>query len=420
VNRLADAAVAISMAIAQRPDAAEATRKLFDDHSHAVLTICRVILRDADEAEDAAQQTFLSVHRSLLSGTVPRNSGAWIAAIARNECRARLRRNGSSPLPLNGEAVDGADETNDRSDVSESLAELPRRQREAVVLRDVFGLSHMEIATALGVDVGAVNPLLTRARGRLRNRLRGVSRGVSVVVPAALRDQLAQLIPGFEASAAPASGAGALGLAAKLASAPAAAKVAALVGVAAVGATAPQLTHHPQHATQGAALAEARAHVAPRPVQAERPAAERHRRGRDHGTPQRVVGRTDDTSHEGSGRDDSGGGRSGPETAVAPTPAPDPAHDGGSGKTPPTATEPERSGGGGGGPGPSSTTAADGGTSNRGPGGGGTATTTVVETNAGPGGGGVETVDGGGTDTHAGTDDGRGSGSGSGKDGSGG
>jgi RNA polymerase sigma-70 factor, ECF subfamily len=415
VNRPADTAVAISMAIAHRPDAAEATRKLFDDHSHAVLTICRVILRDADEAEDAAQQTFLSVHRSLLSGTVPRNSGAWIAAIARNECRARLRRNGSSPLPLNGEAVDGADETNDRSDVSESLAELPRRQREAVVLRDVFGLSHMEIATALGVDVGAVNPLLTRARGRLRNRLRGVSRGVSVVVPAALRDQLAQLIPGFEASAAPASGAGALGLAAKLASAPAAAKVAALVGVATVGATAPQLAHHRQHATQGAALAEARAHVAPRPVRTERPAAERHgRRGPDHGTPQRVVGRTDDTSREGSVRDGSGGG-SGPRPAAAPAPAPEPPHDGGSGKTQPAATEPEH---GGGGPGPAlPTTAADGGTSNRGPGGGGTATTTVVETNAGPGGGGIETVDGGG-DTHVGTDGG--GGSGSGKDGSGG
>ena len=402
------------MAIAHRPDAAEATRKLFDDHARAVLAICRVILRDADEAEDAAQQTFLSVHRSLLSGTAPRDPGAWIAAIARNECRARLRRNGSSPLPLNGEPVDGADETTDRSDVAESLAELPPRQREAVVLRDVFGLSHMEIATALGVNVSAVNPLLTRARGRLRNRLRGVSRGIPVVVPAALRDQLAQLIPGFEASAAPATGAGALGLAAKLASAPAAAKVAALVGVATVGATAPQLAHRRQHATQGAPLAEARAHVAPRPMRAERPAAERHRRrGRDAGTQQRVVGRTADASREGSGRDGSGGG-SGPGPARAPAPAPAPAHDGGSGKT--QATEPEH--GGGGGPGPSSTTTTvqDGRTSNRGPdGGGGTATTTVVETNAGPGGGGVETVDGGGTDGGRG-----GSGSGSGKNGSGG
>jgi RNA polymerase sigma-70 factor, ECF subfamily len=416
VNRRGDAAVAIDMAIAHRPDAAEATRKLFDDHARAVLAICRVILRDADEAEDAAQQTFLSVHRSLLSGTAPRNPGPWIAAIARNECRARLRRNGSSPLPLNGEAVDGPDETNVRSDVSESLAELPRRQREAVVLRDVFGLSHMEIATALGVNVGAVNPLLTRARGRLRSRLRGVSRGVSVVVPAALRDQLAQLIPGFEASAAPASGAGALGLAAKLASAPAAAKVAALVGVATVGATAPQLAHHRQHATQGAPLAEVRAHVAPRPVRAERPAVERHqRRGRDAGTQQRVVGRTDDTSHEGSGRDGSGAG-SGPGPAPAQAPAPE--HDGGGGKT--QATEPEHGGGGGPGPSSSTTTAPDGGTSNRGPGGGGTATTTVVETNAGPGGGGVETVDGGGGDTRGGADGGGGSGSGSGKDGSGG
>jgi RNA polymerase sigma-70 factor (ECF subfamily) len=415
VNRPDDAAVSTGMAIARRPDAAEATRKLFDEHAHAVLAICRMTLRDPDEAEDAAQQTFLAVHRSLLGGTVPHNPGAWIAAIARNECRARLRRNGSSPLPLHGEAVDGGGQTNDAPDVSESLAELPRRQREAVVLRDVFGLSHTEIATALGVNVGAVNPLLTRARGRLRNRLRGASRGVSVVVPAALRDQLAQLIPGFEASAGTASGAGALGLAAKLASAPAAAKVAALVGVATVGATAPQLARHRPHATQGAPLAEPRVHFAPRPAQAERRATGQHRqRGRDDDTQDRAVGQTENGSHERSGHDGSGGG-SGSETPAAPTPAPE--HDSGSGKTQPTTTEPEHSGS----PGPSPTTrVADGGASNRGPGGGEnvttttttTATTATVETHSGPGGGGGETE--GGVDTYGG------GGSGSGKDGSGG
>jgi RNA polymerase sigma-70 factor (ECF subfamily) len=407
------------MAIAHRPDAAEATRKLFDEHAHAVLAICRMTLRDADEAEDAAQQTFLAVHRSLLGGTVPRNPGAWVAAIARNECRARLRRNGSTPLPLHGETIDGAGETNDASDVSESLAELPRRQREAVVLRDVFGLSHTEIATALGVNVGAVNPLLTRARGRLRDRLRGASRGVSMVVPAALRDQLAQLIPGFEASAGTASGAGALGLAAKLASAPAAAKVAALVGVATVGATAPQLARHRPHAKEGTPVAAASAHAAPRPARAARPTESRYRRrGHDDATQNRAVARTDDDSHERSGRDGSGGG-SGSEPSAAAAPAPE--HNSGSAKTQPTTSEPEH--GGGGGPGPSPTTpVADGGASNRGPGGGEsltttttTATITTVETHSGPGGGGAETEGGG--DTHGGTD---GGGSGSGKDGSGG
>jgi RNA polymerase sigma-70 factor (ECF subfamily) len=404
------------MAIAHRPDAAEATRKLFDEHAHAVLAICRMTLRDSDEAEDAAQQTFLAVHRSLLSGTVPRNPAAWIAAIARNECRARLRRNGSIPLPLHGEAVDGADETNDAPDVSESLAELPRRQREAVVLRDVFGLSHTEIATALGVNVGAVNPLLTRARGRLRNRLRGASRGVSVVVPAALRDQLAQLIPGFEASAGTASGAGALGLAAKLASAPAAAKVAALVGVATVGATAPQLARHRPHAKEGTPVAASSAHAAPRPARAAQPTESRHRRrGHDDATQNRAVARTDDGSHERSGRDGSGGGSGSEPSAEAA-----PEHDSGSGKKQPTTTEPEH----GGSPGPSPTTpVADGGASNRGPGGGEnvtttttTATTATVETHSGPGGGGGETGGTEGGDTHGGTD----GGSGSGKDGLGG
>jgi RNA polymerase sigma-70 factor (ECF subfamily) len=400
------------MAIAHRPDAAEATRKLFDEHARAVLAICRVMVRDPDEAEDAAQQTFLAVHRSLLRGNVPRNPGAWVAAIARNECKARLRRNGAPPLPLDGEGVTESEDAPETA-VAESLAELPRRQREAVVLRDVFGLSHDEIATALGVNVGAVNPLLTRARGRLRNRLRRVARGAPpVLVPSALRDQLAQLIPGFEASAGAAGGAGALGVAAKLASAPTAAKVAALVGVATVGATAPQLARdRPAPQPSPAPPAAVPAREAPRITRPERPAVVRHER-RSHRESVEEHGRA--RTGGGGGHDSSGPGDAGGADAAGSSKAPAPMPDSnrGSGRAQPTATEPEH---GGGGPGPSAPTpVADGGATS-GPGGGGEATTVVtaaVETHSGPGGGGV---DGGGGDTHGGTD-----GSGSGKDGSGG
>jgi hypothetical protein len=340
---------------------------------------------------------------------VPRNPGAWVAAIARNECKARLRRNGSSPLPLDGEGVTDSEDTPETA-VSESLAELPRRQREAVVLRDVFGLSHDEIATALGVNVGAVNPLLTRARGRLRNRLRRPARGApSLLVPSALRDQLAQLIPGFEASAGTAGSAGALGLAAKLASVPAAAKVAALVGVATVGATAPQLARHgPASRPAAAPLAAAPAREAPRNAHAERAAVARHDRGSRHDNVEKH-GRV--RTEGGDAHDSSGTGDAGGPTAAEASKAPVPALNSGSGKTEPTATEPEH---GGGGPGPSAPTPVAEGGATSGPGGeeATTVETTVVETHSGPGGG---EVDGGGGDTNGGT-----GGSGSGKDGSGG
>ena len=57
---------------------------LWAAHARLVRGLCRLLLRDPQEAEDAAQQTFLSAYRSLVSGTRPENGGAWLATIAAN------------------------------------------------------------------------------------------------------------------------------------------------------------------------------------------------------------------------------------------------------------------------------------------------------------------------------------------------
>src|SRR3954452_13646780 len=57
--------------------------ELFEAHARLVLGICRGMLRDRAEAEDAAQQVFLSAFGSLLAGRAPRDEEAWIATIAR-------------------------------------------------------------------------------------------------------------------------------------------------------------------------------------------------------------------------------------------------------------------------------------------------------------------------------------------------
>jgi RNA polymerase sigma-70 factor (ECF subfamily) len=207
--------------------------------------ICRAMLRDVHEAEDATQQTFLSAHCALLGGAHVRDEGAWIATIARNECRARIAAGMRTPLPVNDddllEIADGVDDAERRLQartLREALEELPERQREAVVLRYVFGLRYGEVAKALGLSRPATEALLFRARRTLRVRLRhGVA--VALAVPLSVRDELAHSLPGFEAQAG--SGAAAAGVAggifAKLASTPAAAKlVTATVAVSTVGA----------------------------------------------------------------------------------------------------------------------------------------------------------------------------------------
>ena len=200
------------------------TRILFEQHGRMVLGLCRVLLRDTEDAEDAAQQTFVDAHRALLGGAVVRDDPAWLAAIARNECRARIVARTREPLALSYDdlveaAGTSAPEDHEvlSDDVRRALAELPEQQRDAVVLRDVYGLPYREVGVVLGLSRPAVESVLFRARRRLRQRLRAAAG--SLVIPVALRDNLAQTLPGFaggEGGAAVVGAAGATGLLVKL------------------------------------------------------------------------------------------------------------------------------------------------------------------------------------------------------------
>jgi RNA polymerase sigma factor (sigma-70 family) len=219
--------------------------EIFERHGRMVYGICRAMLRDVPEAEDAVQQAFLSAHRALVGGAHVRDEAAWIATIARNECRARISAAMRAPLTLPeedlAEIVDGTDDVERRMrarELGDALAQLPERQREAVILRYVCGLRYGEVAKALGLSRPATEALLFRARRAMRVRLRHATAAV-LVIPLSVREELALALPGFEAHAGGGAATAGLvgGLLAKLASAPAAAKVAtATVAISAVGA----------------------------------------------------------------------------------------------------------------------------------------------------------------------------------------
>jgi RNA polymerase sigma factor (sigma-70 family) len=212
-----------------RPNPGAEIAALFDQHGRMVVALCRALLRDPEDAEDAAQQSFLNAHRALLNGTRPVDPPAWLATIARNECRARIsaRLTRPRPVPLSEDvaelrpASDPASQADRRAEIqafTAALTELPERQREAVVLRDVHGLSYQEVAVAMSVSPPAVESLLSRARRTLEARVRPVrvAQGVPLVLDS-LRSRLEVLIPDFtspEATTAVASGVG--GIAAKV------------------------------------------------------------------------------------------------------------------------------------------------------------------------------------------------------------
>ncbi|HSP72552.1 MAG TPA: sigma-70 family RNA polymerase sigma factor, partial [Gaiellaceae bacterium] len=214
--------------------------ELFAEHGRMVLGLCRLLLRDAVEAEDAAQQVFLSAHSALLRGSVPRDPPAWLGTIARNECRGRIRARMREPLALPELPADLPDplaaaiRATDLDAVWKALSRLPRRQRRALMLRELGGLSYHELGRALGVSQSAVESLLFRARRHVRSLIAGAN---AAAVPLALRHELGRLIPDFDPGSA--------GLAVRIASAPVALKLAtAAVGIGVVTTGVSQVPHH--------------------------------------------------------------------------------------------------------------------------------------------------------------------------------
>jgi RNA polymerase sigma factor (sigma-70 family) len=219
-------------ALRRRP-AAPSIAALFDEYAPMVLAICRYNLRDPQAAEDAAQETFLAAHRSLLRGTTPREPAAWLATIARNECKRTGRAPRPAPLDeaTTASYLDPAEIVADRADLSDvtgAIAELPARQREALVLREFCGLSYEQVAAAMSVSGAAVDSLLSRARKHLVEQLGEIPRSAhgTLLVPAAFREELERLIPGLEAGGAAAT-AGGVAAFSGFGSAPVVAKVAA-------------------------------------------------------------------------------------------------------------------------------------------------------------------------------------------------
>lgn len=138
-----------------------------------------------EEAADLTQEIFLRVYRHLGSFGGRSSLKTWIFRISVNHCRDRLSRWRPKTQPLGDDRAEGevayADPSRGPEDlavaadegrrVAEGLAKLAPVFREAVVLRDIEGLSYEEIAEVLGVRIGTVRSRIARGRDQLRTFL---------------------------------------------------------------------------------------------------------------------------------------------------------------------------------------------------------------------------------------------------------
>ena len=123
-------------------------------------------------AEDAVQEALLRAWERSEKGEDIESLNEWVTTVALNLARSGLRRLRSerhAKAKLGGPAI--LDDADRAIDVERALSRLPRRQREAVVLRYYLQFDTREVAEALRMTEGTVKSTLSRARGALAGEL---------------------------------------------------------------------------------------------------------------------------------------------------------------------------------------------------------------------------------------------------------
>ena len=186
------AATSAATPLSSNPDLDLATRHRYGDpqafeevygrFSQMVFNLAYRMSGSTVEAEDLAQEIFLRIHRHLGRFNGRSALKTWIYRVTLNHCRSKLgrRRYPTQPLAEENDGVGVSLRDEGRSPEDLALAQDAGRQvslalrqvkpvfREAVVLRDLQGLSYEEIAGILKVRIGTVRSRIARGRDRLR------------------------------------------------------------------------------------------------------------------------------------------------------------------------------------------------------------------------------------------------------------
>jgi len=153
--------------------------RLVERYWKRVCAYAYAMLGTRDDAEDAAQETFLRALQAHARFDQRRRFGPWIHRIARNVCIDRLRRGRRHESTFGQNDVESADETpaelyermDARAQVRKAVASLPKRYRRVLLLRYGRGMSYSEIASVLRISEEGVGTRLVRAKRAMRDAI---------------------------------------------------------------------------------------------------------------------------------------------------------------------------------------------------------------------------------------------------------
>jgi RNA polymerase sigma-70 factor (ECF subfamily) len=179
--------VALDVALVERHRCGDmqAFDEVYERFGEMVYNLALRLSGNREEAADLTQEIFLRIYRHLGSFGGRSTLKTWVFRIAINHCRDRLSRHVPTMQSIDADPTEGSVAITDPARgpeelavaadegrrVMEGLARIPQVFREAVVLRDLEGLSYEEIAEVLGVRVGTVRSRIARGRDQLRDLL---------------------------------------------------------------------------------------------------------------------------------------------------------------------------------------------------------------------------------------------------------
>ena len=174
----------VQLMLALRAGDAAAFDVLFRRWSGPLLRYLERMVRDQAVAEELVQEAFIRVHKARERYRPDARFSTWLYRIATNLALNELRRprrravhrstdeDGAPPLADAGPGSDDVVDARRRGAAAlQALGELPEKQRAALCLAAVEGLSYAEVAEALDVTEKAVKSLVHRARSSLAQRL---------------------------------------------------------------------------------------------------------------------------------------------------------------------------------------------------------------------------------------------------------
>lgn len=163
----------------------EALTRLLERHQEQVYRFSMKMCRDPEDAKDVLQDTLLAMARGVRDFRGASSISTWLYTIARGFCIKKRRRSKFAPVEERSLDADAAPEASRVADpakgphealaarqveraIEQAIAALDPKLREALILRDVEGLTAPEVAEVLGIRVQAVKSRLHRARLAVR------------------------------------------------------------------------------------------------------------------------------------------------------------------------------------------------------------------------------------------------------------